>query len=399
MCQGRRHATLTDDAALSGGGLPAGVRYRIQYNAQYRILMRSSQKLLIALASPIVGLFLAEGLVRMTQSEPIPQPVARGSLFRISLKSGVSFENRPGAVRTIEYRESSDSNPRIVEHRVNAQGFRGPLTQPRVLESYRIACLGDSHTFGAGVDEGASWPLVLRELASSDPERFGAKINDVEVLNAGVNAYDTRREVSLLRSRVLDFEPDLVLIQFHVNDVHARNAIGWKEGYDDWLWDLSAPNRDDWVGELRDFSMLADAVLDRIRSSRGVRDESGVSMAGYGENDEGWLSVTSALIEARDLLRDREIEFGVVLFPTLLPYRGALSSHRAFARVVEFCEAESIAVYDAELDLLEAVRTQDQAINKWRVHPHDPHAGPEAHAVFAAGVLSWLRRTLVSAPG
>lgn len=355
--------------------------------------MRPSRKLLIALLSPFAGLFLAEGLVRVMEGEAIPQPVARGILFQVSKTPGLTFENRPGATRRIEYRASIRAEPRVVEHRVNQQGLRGPLVDSEGTRDYRILCLGDSHTFGAGVGEGETWPDVLRDLSNEEARRVKADSGPIEVLNAGVNAYDTRREVILLRDALPSFEPDMVLLQYHVNDVHARNGIGFKPGFDDWLWKLSAPDREDWIGDLRRKSKLADLLLDRVRSARGARDESGVTMVGYSDGDEGWLAVSGALIEARDLLRERDVEFAVLLFPSLLQHGKDLSSHRAFHQVAEFCRANGIKVYDAEPELIEAARGQGRSIDELRVHPHDPHAGPQAHAAFATGVLRWMRES------
>src|SRR5690606_22420768 len=110
--------------------------------------------------------------------------------------------------------------PRVVEMRVNEAGFRGslPIT-PKPADVVRVACIGDSHTFGWGVGEDETWPAYLAdELARRYPERR------FEVLNCGVNNYDTRQEVVWLQQRVLAYEPDLVLLQFYVNDAAVRGV-------------------------------------------------------------------------------------------------------------------------------------------------------------------------------
>ena len=360
---------------------------------------RARTRLWVLAASLLSGLLLAEVAVRATSIDVVPQPETRGLLFRVSLAPGLTFENRPGAVRTTVYRERARGPERVVEHRVNAQGFRGPLVEGSPPPgTYRIACVGDSHTFGAGVGEGESWPAVLRALGAAEPSWFGAGVRRVEVLNAGVNAYDTRREVTLLRNRVLPLEPDLVLLQFHANDTRPRNAVGWKPPFDDPLWRLSAPDRHDWIGVLREYSRAVDVVLDRVRSRSGARDESGLSMAGYGAEDEGWIRATEALLEARDLLRARGIAFGVVLFPSLHPSGPHLASHEAFERVREFCTRADIAVYDGEPTLLALARDEGGSVADLRVHPHDPHAGPRAHAAVARGVYGWLPSLLRAGP-
>ena len=52
-----------------------------------------------------------------------------------------------------------------------------------------------------------------------------------------------------LERRVLDYAPDLVILQYYVNDAAARGTD--VEAPEDWLLGLSTPHRSDWVGWLR----------------------------------------------------------------------------------------------------------------------------------------------------
>lgn len=83
---------------------------------------------------------------------------------------------------------------------VSGVGFRGP--EP---VSPRIACLGDSTTFGWGVTQDQAWPNVLgQELG-------------VEVLNAGVPGYSTHQGLATL-DRVLALKPDVVVLAYMIRD-------------------------------------------------------------------------------------------------------------------------------------------------------------------------------------
>lgn len=83
---------------------------------------------------------------------------------------------------------------------VSGVGFRGP--EPIAP---RIACLGDSTTFGWGVTESQAWPqLLAQELG-------------VEVLNAGVPGYSTHQGLATL-DRVLALKPDLVVLAYMIRD-------------------------------------------------------------------------------------------------------------------------------------------------------------------------------------
>ena len=101
----------------------------------------------------------------------------------------------------------------------------------------RIAVLGDSFTFGEGVEIEQTYPMVLeRKLNGEGKERY-------EVLNFGVPAMTNRASMERLRKTVLPFSPDLVVFQtvgrlvftnqsrLHaLNDWVIRKAI---EVYDD----------------------------------------------------------------------------------------------------------------------------------------------------------------------
>lgn len=79
--------------------------------------------------------------------------------------------------------------------RTNTAGFRGPLVEGGV------ACLGDSTTFGWGVDAAEAWPALLGEPA----------------LNAGVPGYSTVQGLATL-DRVLALHPRLVVVAYLVRD-------------------------------------------------------------------------------------------------------------------------------------------------------------------------------------
>lgn len=93
---------------------------------------------------------------------------------------------------------------------INALGLRGPeVARPKPGGRKRIACFGDSITFGYGVGDEDTYAFVLGRRLAGD---------DVDVVNAGVTGYTTHQVLRLLR-RV---EPSLDL------DV-ATFCVGWND--------------------------------------------------------------------------------------------------------------------------------------------------------------------------
>lgn len=91
----------------------------------------------------------------------------------------------------------------------NRQGFRNSeFSAKPAAGTYRIVCLGDSITFGWGMDEKLSYPRVLERYLNTQP---GAKIR-VEVINAGVPGYDLEQITLYLSKKILSLKPDLVTV-------------------------------------------------------------------------------------------------------------------------------------------------------------------------------------------
>ena len=105
-------------------------------------------------------------------------------------------------------------------YRINADGFRGPrAAHPRPPGSTRAIVLGDSIAFGYGVEEAQAFPRALEALAASRAPRAR-----LEVVNLGVGGYNAWNQARLLEDVGLGLEPDLVLVQFCINDLNDPSA-------------------------------------------------------------------------------------------------------------------------------------------------------------------------------
>jgi lysophospholipase L1-like esterase len=109
--------------------------------------------------------------------------------------------------------EEFQSNP-VWRVALNADGFRSaPFSAAKRPGVVRIACVGDSWTFGMNVDQDRSYPARLEALlAGESPPR------PAEVLNFGVLGYSSFQGLQVLERRVLDLRPDVVVIGFAMND-------------------------------------------------------------------------------------------------------------------------------------------------------------------------------------
>ncbi len=96
---------------------------------------------------------------------------------------------------------------------INSHGFRGPdWRDKKPAGVFRVACLGDSSTFGWSVGEEDTYPYQLEELLEEEC------VFDVEVMNLGVTGYTSLQGKELMRTRVMEWQPDLVVFAFGPND-------------------------------------------------------------------------------------------------------------------------------------------------------------------------------------
>ncbi len=86
---------------------------------------------------------------------------------------------------------------------------------PKTKGTYRILVMGDSITFGFGVDQQEAYPQQMEELLNdlSENPQF-----HYEVINAGIEGFNLENEVHLLKFLEQKYQPDLVLWLVVSND-------------------------------------------------------------------------------------------------------------------------------------------------------------------------------------
>lgn len=93
--------------------------------------------------------------------------------------------------------------------RINAHGTRGPeFTEAKPSGTVRIISLGDSRTFGWGLNDGETYSALLQKHLQ---EKFGLG-KKIEVINCGVNAWSYPQMSVFFREYALRWQPDMVIL-------------------------------------------------------------------------------------------------------------------------------------------------------------------------------------------
>jgi hypothetical protein len=153
-------------------------------------------KRLFSLAVFLGAWMIAEGAARLVFSQPIREFV-------------------PSANPRLIY-ESNPAYPGI-----NSLGMRqGEVDRSGLSNRFVIAVIGDSHAYGAfSVHPANSFPARLEYHLNANAN---AKVT---VLNFGVPGYNMVQELEVLEAKALSFHPNLIVLQYCINDDHISNFI------------------------------------------------------------------------------------------------------------------------------------------------------------------------------
>lgn len=270
----------------------------------------------------------------------------------------IPYEFRPGAKMTFE---GSVFRIPPTEVTINSRGYRTrEWRTPKPPGVTRVVCLGDSVTWGWGVEEAEAWPAQLEARLRA------LAVPGAEVLSLGMFGLGTRKEAAVLETDGLAAEPDAVVVQFSSNDF-GRGGPRFLFG-----------------------SVKAACVLRRSALYRAVRlgqaalvdalapkDDEGLAR----ERDEGVAHVIAGLLRIGEALRAAGV-------PGVFLYRND------GADGVEPAEA---AARDAGFILADYTRAWSEGGPGLEI-PRDGHPTPAGHAILAQSALGALAPALERRP-
>jgi lysophospholipase L1-like esterase len=121
------------------------------------------------------------------------------------------FEPAPNTILPFRLRPGSRGMFVNCPISINSLGFRGPEIPASKGTDYRIVVLGESTTFGMTLQpDDKPWPELLQQIIR---ERLKTQ-RSVEVINAGVPAYNIFTSLYRLPREILPLQPDMI-ISYH----------------------------------------------------------------------------------------------------------------------------------------------------------------------------------------
>ena len=258
-----------------------------------------------------------------------------------------------------------------VQVSTNSHGLRDrEYSESKPSDTYRIVMLGDSTTLGWGDPLEQTIPKILeRELNKADIPGY----RNFEVLNAGVGNYDTVQEVEHYRIYDRAFHPDLVILNYFINDAEP-------------------------VPVERHTALLERSYLVAFAISRydALLQFTGLSPAWnkyyadlYADGRPGLLAAEEALADLARLTRAGDNG----LLVTMIPELHQINESYPFAPEQQKIKDALAAYHVPVIDLIEGLRGHGAESTLW-VTPADPHPNGKANALIADQILSWVQRNM-----
>jgi lysophospholipase L1-like esterase len=253
---------------------------------------------------------------------------------------------------------------------INSLGFREREVAPKIPGRYRIAVVGDSFTWGQGIQ--------ARDRFSDLLEGFlGARY---EVLNFGIPGNNLPEHLNAL-DLVLKLQPDFVLLQLYINDFETANMQRPK------TYPLLPSDLD---SRLVRSSLLYQLLLGRwtqLQEAIGLSESYPGYMARYlrEPNLPDAQQGSGMLRQFLDRVAAAGVSSGVVFFPAP-DAMGAKSSAYPFAYLHDRARAICGEAHVPYLDLFAAFSTLQPPQSMW-VSPFDAHPNEKANRRAAFEIL------------
>ena len=272
----------------------------------------------------------------------------------------------------------------LSEHiQINSFGARDHEFDDKDEDRLRIVALGDSFTFGYGVELEDAFVEQLETL-------LGQRGRPAEVFNLGVGSYQMWHHVEQLNRRVSALEPDLVLIAFFFDDLIAplKPAVvqvqnPFQERVKDKFTGSKLWNTLRNIGNSIEFSYRHQRGYDYLNSIEERRAYIDERLADYrvlqtGERD---AQIRPGVVSAARQIRSWSVENDVPVFSVYLPDASQVHQpERQYANrlLTEVLSRESMPW----LDTTAAFEAQPE-LEPLFLFPLDAHTSPAGHRLIA----------------
>jgi lysophospholipase L1-like esterase len=258
------------------------------------------------------------------------------------------------------HKPSSSGHLMDVDVQINSDGLRDKEYPVSRNDSHRIIFLGDSLTFGWGVEQDDTFQAVLEGILS--------KTRPTEIINFGTGNYNTEQEVNLFLEKGLKYKPDQVVLFFFINDAE----------------ETPKPSRLSFLEHSEFISFYWSKTRAFLNNFSHTKDYTRYYSDLYAENAKGWMRAREAFSLLNRVCRENGIKLQVIMLPELhvlndYPFK------KEYGLVSRFLEEQGID----HLDLTPSFSREENPGRLW-VAPDDAHPNALGHRLIAEYALNFI---------
>jgi lysophospholipase L1-like esterase len=256
-----------------------------------------------------------------------------------------------------------------VEVSLNNLGHRNPeLKTPKPKNERRIHFIGSSMTLGWGVTAKDTFSLVVPRLLNEDM-KTKTDLSFVGI-NAGIGNYNTFYEVELLKRQIDLTKPDMVVIQYHVNDAQ--------------------PNPEGKDNPILKYSEFVAFIYINLKSVMAVATKTLAEYYQdlYEDGSPSWERAKKSISDLKSLSDSYNIPVVAVLVPDLHDLSEDGPYPPLYALIEKAFNKNGIDMVNP----LQALRVKfKDGLSKAWVYRDDPHPSAEAHRIIAEKIVGYLK--------
>ncbi|MBP7216283.1 MAG: hypothetical protein KBA46_03250 [Candidatus Omnitrophica bacterium] len=248
----------------------------------------------------------------------------------------------------------------------------------------RVLFLGDSFTYGAGVnDDQAIFPTLLETQLNKAFAQQGTK---VEVLNGGLRGSLTKDWVKLLSEVRDEFQPDIIVMVFFLRD--GTNTTSMDCFFGPIREEVKMRDKNSFLYQYSYLFRFIQETKDRIRLSRKYSQALLEAYIGDSEQTKEWANAKANMVTIKTMAEEMNAQVALVIFPILVELNNEYPFKKICDEVERFGESQRIPT----LNLFPAFKGHN-ATTLW-VSQFDQHPNAKAHSIAANAILPFLRTLL-----
>ena len=178
------------------------------------LLFRSA----LVFGSLLFALLCAEGAVRIFFKKDVDTDLLMRRIRERSVKNFLQPSRDPSIYLELKPFVNMNFCGGVIV--TDEHGDRIPTRPVKVPNNaVRLAALGDSSSFGWGVDYEDTYPSIYRDRMMADTK------TPIALKNFSVPTYNTEQEFHVFKKRVLPYKPDLLILHHDHNDPMPRHSL------------------------------------------------------------------------------------------------------------------------------------------------------------------------------